>query len=51
MSTASPAGSHRHRTRADSLDLQRVQGRCNSDDVGDGIERANLVEMHLILGR
>ena len=48
MSAAYPSGSHRYRTRTDPLDLECVQGCCDSDDVGNRIERTDLVEMHLI---
>jgi hypothetical protein len=48
MSAMCPSGSHRYGTRTDPLDLECVQGCCDSDDVGNGVERADLVEMNLI---
>ena len=43
-----PSGSDSDRTRTDAVDLERMQCRCDSDHVGNGVERAYLMEVHAL---
>ena len=49
MGASAPSGSDRDGTRADAVDLEILQRRSDSDDVGNGVECADLVKMHFRL--